>query len=231
MDMRKVRMHQGCIGQENVAMGFDAPPAAKCRCKKLVDYAYANELIKTNQAKWVVVERKPVEVIGDCSFCAAMTDVEKKTCASCAGSGKVKVLIDSGPLAEKYNHDIVLMSQMSKDEKNKKYRRNTRAKTPRVATIEMKHITRAFVDELKYAVERIKEYEAMIQEDLVEFGAALREGIKDGKKGKTVVQGHPEPRDEVKSYPPGAITFSDGSTNKSWYWKVEGRRHDYGRAL
>ena len=224
-------MHQGCIGQEMVATGESAPPAPKCRCKKMVDWSYANELIKTNQAKWVVIKRTPVEVIEDCSLCEAMTDAEKKSCALCSGSGKVKGLIDMGPLAETYNDDIVLMSQISVDVKNKKYRRNTRAKTPRVATIEKKHIIRAFVDDLKYAVERIKEYEAMIQEDLVEFGAELREGMKDGKKGKTVVPGHPEPKNEVISYPPGSITFSDGSKNKSWYWTVEGRRFDYGRNL
>lgn len=224
---RKVKVHQGCIGQEMVATGESAPPAPKCRCKKLVDYTYANELIKTNQAKWVVVKRTPVEVVEDCSFCEVMTDVEKKSCALCAGSGKVKGLRE----IETYNNDIVLMSQMSVDVKNKKYRRNTRAKTPRVATIEKKHIIRAFVDDLKYAVERIKEYEAMIQEELVEFGAELREGMKDGKKGKTVVPGHPEPQSKVNSYPPGSITFSDGSKNKSWYWEIEGRRHDYGRAI
>ena len=227
MDMRKVRMHQGCIGQEMVATGESAPPAPKCRCKKMVDWSYANELIKTNQAKWVVIKRTPVEVVEDCSLCEAMTDAEKKSCALCEGSGKVKGLIDMGPLAETYNDDIVLMSQMSVDVKNKKYRRNTRAKTPRVATIEKKHIIRAFVDDLKYAVERIKEYEAMIQEELGEFGAELR----DSKTGEIVKQGNPEPKEEVISYPPGSLLFKDGTTNKSWYWKIEGRRHDYGRAI
>ena len=221
--MKKVKMHQGCLGQEMVATGESAPPAPKCRCKKMVDYVYANELIKTNQAKWVVIERTPVDVIEGCSFCLDMTDVEKKSCSLCAGLGKIKVLRE----IEKFNNDIVLMSQMSVDVKNKKYRRNTRAKTPRVATIEAKHIKRAYVDDLRYAVERIKEYEAMIQEELGEFGAELR----DSKTGEIAKQGNPEPKEEVKSYPPGSITFADGTKNVSWYWTVEGRRFDYGRNL
>ncbi len=221
--MRRVRLHQGCIGQEMVATGELPPPAPKCRCKKMIAYTYANELIKTNQAKWVVIERTPVEVIEDCSFCEAMTDVEKKSCALCMGSGKVKVLRE----IEKFNNDIVLMSTLSIDLKNKKYRRNTRAKTPRVATIEAKHIKRAYVDELKYAVERIREYNLMVQEVLGEFGAELR----DSKTGDIVKQGNPEPKEEVKSYPPGSITFADGTKNVSWYWTVEGRRFDYGRNL
>jgi hypothetical protein len=229
--MKKVKMHQGCLGQEMVATGESAPPAPKCRCKKMVEYAYANELIKTNQAKWVVVKRTPVEVIEDCSFCEAMTDVEKKNCALCAGSGKVNGLRE----IETYNNDIVLMSQMSVDVKNKKYRRNTRAKTPRVATIEKKHIIRAFVDDLKYAVERIKEYEVMIQESLAWFGPLNRclmgARLRTEKTGEVLTPGLSEPKDEVKSYPPGSITFSDGTKNKSWYWKVEGRRFDYGRTI
>jgi hypothetical protein len=221
--MKKVRMHQGCIGQEMVATGESAPPAPKCRCKKLVSYVQANEFVKTGAAKWVVTTRTPVEVIEDCSFCFEMTDSEKKSCALCAGSGKIKVLRE----IEKFNNDIVLMSQMSVDTKNKKYRRNTRAKTPRVATIEKKHIIRAFVDDLKYAVQRIEEYESMIQEELGEFGAELR----DSKTGEIVKPANPEPEDKVEFFPPGSITFSDGSKNKSSYWKIEGRRYDYGRTI
>ncbi len=220
---RTVRLHSGCIKQEMVATGELAPPAGKCHCKKMVDYAYANELIKTGAAKWVVVKRTPVDVIEDCPFCVGMTDAEKKTCTLCSGSGKVSVLRE----IEVYNNDVVLMSSLSIDVKNKKYRRNTRAKTPRVATIEKKHIIRAFVDDLKYASDRIEEYESMIQEQLGEFGAELR----DSKTGQIVKLANPEPEDEAKGYPPGSITFSDGSTNKAWWWKTEGRRYDWGRVI
>src|ERR1700676_4030048 len=124
--MKRIKLHMGCIGQEMVATGELPPPAPKCRCKKLVDYLDANELVKTGLAKWVVIKRTPVEVAEDCAFCSAMTDVEKKTCSLCLGSGKVKVLRE----IEGYNNDAVLMSQLSVDVKNRKYRRNTRAKTP-----------------------------------------------------------------------------------------------------
>jgi len=143
-----------------------------------------------------------------------MTDVEKKTCAKCKGSGKVV----ENKIWEDFNNDIVLLG----DDKE-----GFKEVTPRVATIEMNHIEGAYVYDIPYVLDRIKEYASMIQEQLAEFGAEL----KDGQTGDVVEPGRPEPKNERKSYPPGSITFSDGSKNKTWWHTAEGRNYDYGRAL
>lgn len=223
-------MHSGCKGQEDVAIGVLTPPAPPCRCKKQIDFSKANELVKTGQASWVIVSKTPIDVEVTCSFCASMTDVEKKTCSQCRGKGKVT---ESREIP-KYNEDIVLLSSVSVDPKNKKYRWNTRAKTPRVPTIEEKHITRAYVKGLDYAAQRIEEYRRMIQESLARFGpqnrCVLGAQLKNWE-GKIVEPGLPEPQNVRVSYPPGSITFKDGTKNKSWWWKIEGRGNDYGRTV
>jgi hypothetical protein len=265
--MKKVKVHTGCIGQEDVAIGLSKPPAPKCRCKKMIDYDKANDLVKTGQASWVIVKLTPVETEAPCRLCATMSGVEKKTCAACSGKGKTTELRE----IPTFNNDIVLLSEVAKNvlgepEDRKKYRRNTREKTPRVATVETKHIYKAFillaknpqafrdfaaklrfqwmleeaahnvsarsvlqsyVFEDNYAAARIEDYGQMSQIVLQDFGAEL----KDGRTGEVVVPGRPEPVDERKSYPPGSITFSDGTKNKTWWHTAEGRRFDYGRAL
>lgn len=212
--MTTVKVHSGCIGQANVALRRAEPPAPKCRCKKKIDYQAANLLVKQGTAKWVVTKRTRGAAEIACSFCQAMTDVEKKSCARCKGTG---VAVEN-KIWEEFNNDIVLLG----DDKE-----GFKEKTPRVATIEKKHIEGAYIDQTPYVLDRIKEYASMIQEGLAEFGAEL----KDGSTGDIISPGNREPENEVVSYPPGSITFSDGSTNKSWYWKVEGRRYDYGRAI
>jgi hypothetical protein len=268
--MKKVKMHSGCIGQEKVAIGELQPPAPFCRCKQLIDYKKANELVKRGEASWVVTKRQSVEVELECSMCLSMTDVEKKTCGQCNGTGKIKAIRE----IPSYNEDIVLLSSKAVDPSNKRYRWNMGAKTPRVPTIESKHIQRAFITLAKppqqfrdfvedvrrnqkstrlgklikgieqrnigyenildayvfednYAAKRIEEYGDMNQEELGSFGAELR----DAKTGKIIKPGKLEPADEATYFPPGSITFRDGSKNKLGYWKIEGRRFDYGRAL
>lgn len=225
--MKKVKMHSGCKGQEDVAIGVLPPPAPPCRCKKQIDYAKANELVKTGQASWVIIAKTPFDIEVECPMCAGLTDVEKKTCSQCRGKGKVT---ESREIP-KYNEDVVLLSSVSVDPKNKKYRWNTRSKTPRVATIEAKHIKRAYVDNLKYAAQRIEEYRTMIQESLGDFGAELRTTDPLTAITQIVKPGNPEPENVRISYPPGSITFRDGSKNKTWWWKIEGRDNDYGRTV
>lgn len=159
-------MHSGCIGQELVAIQKMEPPAPKCFCKKQIEYAEANDLVKRGAAKWVVTKRTRGTIEVDCSFCKTWSDVEKKSCAQCKGTGKVM----EAKVWEDFNNDIVLMSSTPIDEHEKKYRMNTRAKTPRVATIEKKHIFRAIVDNLKYAAERIEEYGMMILQARIDMG-------------------------------------------------------------
>lgn len=143
---RKVKMHSGCKGQEEAAMRPSLyAPAPPCRCKQLVDYDEANKLVKRGEASWVVTGIKAVvKVEVDCPLCANKTEAEKKTlvvCGDCKGTGKVT---ESREILS-YNNDIVLLSSIAVDPKNKRHRWNTRNKTPRVPTIEAKHIDRAFV--------------------------------------------------------------------------------------
>lgn len=159
-------MHSGCIGQELVALQKEEPPAPRCFCRKLIEFDEANARVKAGSAKWVVTKRTRGVIEVDCSLCPNMTDVEKKTCAQCKGTGKIM----EAKVWEDYNNDIVEMSTKSIDEREKKYRMNTRGKTPRVATIESKHVRRAFVDGLKYAADRIEEYGLMILLARIEMG-------------------------------------------------------------
>jgi hypothetical protein len=221
--MDKVKMHQGCYDQERVAKGELEPPAPKCQCKKLIDYAKANELVRHGDAMWVVTKRTRVDVEVDCTMCSVMSDTEKKTCAGCKGTGKIQErrAIDS------YNNDIVLTSQRASDPRDRSEKYYTQPQTPRVPTIEEEHIVFAYVEEWKDALQRIKEYASMIQWALQEYGAEVR----DEESGEILMEGRPEPKDKRIAHPPGSITFKDGSTNKSWWWEVEGRKNDYGRSI
>ena len=162
--MKKVKMHSGCIGQELVAIQKMEPPAPKCQCKKQIEYSEANDLVKRGAAKWVVTKRTRGTIEVDCPFCLQWTDLEKKSCAQCKGTGRVM----EAKVWEDFNNDIVLMSSTPIDKG--KYRMNTRAKTPRVATVEKKHIFRAVIDGLKYAAERIEEYGLMILQARIDMG-------------------------------------------------------------
>lgn len=212
--MKQVKVHSGCIGQSKVARRFAEPPAPKCRCKKLTDFHEADTLVKQGMAAWVVTKRTRGAVELNCPLCAHMTDIEKKTCGRCKGTG----LVVENKIWEDFNNDIVLLG----DDKE-----GFKEVTPRVATIEEEHIEGAYIYDVPYVLDRIKEYASMIQEQLADFGAEL----KDGQTGEVVVPGRPEPKNERRSYPPGSITFSDGSKNKTWWHTAEGRDFDYGRAL
>lgn len=228
--MDKVKMHQGCYDQERVAKGELEPPAPKCQCKKLIDYAKANELVKRGDAMWIVTKRQRVDVEFECPMCPSWTDAEKKTCARCKGTGKIteRRSIDS------YNNDIVLTSQRASDPRDKSEKYYTQPQTPRVPTIEEEHIVFAYVEEWKDALQRIKEYAGMIAEALTWFGpkdrCVMGARLRDGKTGEVIFEGRPEPQEKRNAYPPGSITFKDGSTNKSWWWEIEGRNNDHGRA-
>lgn len=185
----KVKMHSGCIGQANVALRRAEPPAPFCRCKKRIDYKEADLMVKQGAAKWVVIGRTRGAAEVDCTFCASMTDSEKRSCAKCKGTGKIV----ENKVWEDFNKDIVLLGDD---------REGFKAKTPRVATVEKKHIIRAFVDKLEYAVARIEEYARMIQEALALFGpknrCKLGASLIDARTGETIVEGNPEPENNFE---------------------------------
>lgn len=215
---KKVKMHSGCIDQAKVALRRAEPPAPKCRCKKLIDFYEADTLVKQGAAKWVVIKRTRGAVEVTCTFCAQMTDAEKKTCAKCKGTG----LITENKIWEDFNNDIVLLG----DDKE-----GFKEKTPRVATIEEEHIEGAYVYDIPYVLDRIKEYASMIQESLGDFGAELTAVDPITQRREIVKPGRPEPVNKKVGHPPGTITFKDGTKNKAWWWELEGRDVDYGRAI
>lgn len=189
------------------------PRKRTCRCRKVVDYLTANEMVKVGEALWFVVAReRGVQTIA-CPLCDRQEDASK-TCDVCKGTGVTEVPV----VWDTYTDDIVLINHRTKTNK---------VSTPRVATIESEHIERAYVDGVKEAAERIEEYGQLIQWTLQELGAEMR----DVKTQQIIIDGKPEPLNVRVSYPPGSITFKDGTTNKSWYWTTEGRDFDYGRTV
>ncbi len=131
------RIHH-CISQEMVSQQFEEPPAKKCTCRKFIPYKKADAMVKNGEARWCVVKRERGTRSITCSLCGG--DPEVKNCAKCAGLGAVVV----PAVWDTYTQDIVLTSQASHDEKEKKYRPALAMKTPRVATIESEHIERAY---------------------------------------------------------------------------------------
>lgn len=193
-------------------MGKLEPRRKTCRCRKVVDWKTANEMVKLGEAMWFVVARERGVQTVTCPLCGP-TDISK-TCEVCHGGGTA----EAPAVWDTYTDDIVLINHRTKTNK---------VSTPRVATIESEHIERAYVEGVKEAAERIDEYGQLIQWTLQELGAQML----DSKTKEIVIEGKPEPQNSRKSFPPGTITFSDGSKNKSWYWEVDGPDFDYGRAL
>ena len=193
-----------------VAMGKLEPRRKTCRCRKIVDWKTANEMVKLGEAMWFVVARERGVQTVTCPLCGPVDP--SKSCEVCHGGGTAEV----PAVWDTYTDDIVLINHRTKTNK---------VSTPRVATIESEHIERAYVMDNPEAQARIEEYGQLIQWTLQELGAEMR----DTKTKEVILEGKPEPYNLRMSYPPGTLTFSDGSKNKSWYWTVEGRDLDYGR--
>jgi hypothetical protein len=169
-------------------------------------------MVKVGEAMWFVVARERGVQTVTCPMCG--NDDPLISCEICKGGGTAQV----PAVWDTYTDDIVLINHRTKTNK---------VSTPRVATIESEHIERAYIDNVKEAQARIEEYGQLIQWTLQEMGAEMQDvGTK-----QVVIEGKREPRNERKSFPPGTVTFADGSKNKSWYWITEGRDVDYGRAV
>jgi len=149
------RVHH-CLGQIDVAEERKEPPAPNCRCRKYISIERATQIVKSGDASWVVVGRTtgPADIV--CSICKGSKDVVN--CSGCKGVGTVVKTV----VWNKYNNDIVLVSQLPDDEREKKRSSVLKKKTPRVATIEEAHIERAYVEGNKAAQERIEEYGYLI---------------------------------------------------------------------
>lgn len=230
--MAQSRVHS-CTFQELVAMGKMEPRASKkCNCRKLVDYAEANEMVKFGEALWVVVERERGGQETSCKLCQGFEP--SPNCEVCKGTGRMTIPVSW----DTYNTDIVMVNHRTK---------SARFSTPRVPTIESKHIIRAYVEGNAAAAQRIEEFNQLTQEQAHEYGASLSVRITRKRVGqlykvgdteyltaldmREVRSGLPEPPNSSKGFPPGTITFKDGTKNKTWYWKQDGRDVDFGRAI
>ena len=178
-----------------VAQGLEQPPAKKCTCRKVIAYKKADDMVKKGEARWCVVKRERGTRSVTCTLCGG--DPEVKNCAKCAGFGAVT----APAVWDTYNTDIVRVSQASIDEKEKKYRPALAMKTPRVATIESEHISRAYNGSLtakhprqwtgdgEEARDRIEEYGMLVLEARTYVGKdrlpAIKEEPVDDQKTRT----------------------------------------------
>ena len=117
-------------------------------------------MVKNGEASWIVTGRRWGPMEQPCHLCHGNPDIKK--CASCSGRGTETVT----ETIEDYGNDIVLVSRPPIDKMERRRSSALKQKTPRVATIEAKHIERAYVYEVKEAQERIEEYGRMVRENL-----------------------------------------------------------------
>jgi hypothetical protein len=127
----------------------------RCRCRKRISLSDATKQVEKGFAQWLIVSQTLVDIKEICHVC---TDKTKKGCQNCKGTGEV---LKTYPLVI-HGTDIVLVSSASANEDGSLVFRSVKAlKTPRVATIEEEHITRAYVYNNKDEQERIEEYGLM----------------------------------------------------------------------
>lgn len=181
--MSESRLHH-CVEQIKVAEERMEPPARKCRCKKKVSLKKATEMVKNGEASFIVINRIREAIEEVCHLCQG--DPEFKNCANCHGTGKELGSI----VREDYGNDIVLVSRPPADRQEKKRSSALAAKTPRVATIEAKHIFLAYCGDndakAKAARDRIEEYGRLILDARMFIGKdripVIVEEPKDDKK-------------------------------------------------
>ena len=220
--MTQSKVHH-CYEQEMVAMGKLEPRKPKCRCRKMVDYKTANELVSVGEAMWFVVARERGMQTVTCPMCDKRE--LSKSCDVCKGTGVTQVPV----VWDTYTTDIILITHRTKTNK---------ISTPRVATIEEEHIYRAYgaaltktkhrqwVGDGEAARARIEEYGRLILDARMfvgpsrcahsEFHPVTKERIfctrclKQGGEG-SISQIKPEPINDIET--------------------AQGRDYDYGRPL
>lgn len=215
--MNECRVHS-CVFQQGVVAQRSAPnPHRSCSCRRVASQAEADDLVRWGEATHMVLAREKKELEKPCDVCAGGDF--KTSCDSCNKTGKkIEVKINNV-----YGQDLVLVAHRTK---------TNRVSTPRVPSIEEKHILRANVSkevvetvesvlyglvhvrvgysnnkEQEYAQERIEEYGRMVAMSLNEIGAQVEVRITGkAEKGQRIIHsGKPEP--------------------------VGGREKDYGRAI
>ena len=250
--MSECRVHS-CVFQQRVVDKKTQPdPLRHCKCREVVSQIEADQRVKCGEAKPLVVARERKEQYKPCKICDGGDS--KSSCLFCERTGKMLVV----EINEVFGRDIVSVAHRTK---------TNRVSTPRVPTIEAKHILRAYVsnearsavaaaqrtrgedeldldlaftplgnvspEQMEQAQKRIEEYGKEIQWQLHGIGAAVAIRITDKANinQRVIHPGKFEPEEKRLVYPPGTIVFKDGSKNKTWWYVMEGRGADYGRAI
>lgn len=204
-----------CRGQEAVVLEEKEPPAPKCPCRRKITVAEATEIVKRGEAKWIVKSRKRGVRSVICSHCKGGSDI--KICAKCDGTGKQ----EESYVEDIPGTDIVYTSADSVDQREKKKRKWLAPKTPRVATIESEHISRAYLDGNKEAVMRIEEYGMLIVKE------QLRQLANDMTNEEFDASWKKYEDDNCPPYSPVPIR-QEPKNNAA---KGEGRDYDFGRTV
>lgn len=157
--MTILSVEHSCFSQH-----LNEPRPKRCRCRKKLILADATRQVEKGIAQWVIVSQTTVKVKEVCQIC--LNDKLKKGCQNCAETGEV----DREYTHTVYGTDIVLVTTGSLDDNGMMVHKPVKAlKTPRVATIEEEHITRAYVNEYKEEQERIEEYGLMTLDARIEM--------------------------------------------------------------
>lgn len=244
---RTVRVHY-CFNQH---LGGKLPE--NCNCRKEITYAEAESLVRQGRADWVILSRTPVNLdeidkfnedrgrfnpplksldnddyLKACPTCSRRhTDALKRLCKNCHGRGYRDPVIFWEELSRhtlpEPGGQIVMVSQA--DEKGR-FGLALHKKTPRVATVESKHILRAVaypkelvrphLDGRWEAQQRIEEYGLI---NLLELYGKPQNAPLSEKK----IEFTAEPEDRYAKF--------DGKTKKWDLPDDQGRTYDYGRAI
>lgn len=204
----KISLVHSCLLQEMIAMGKMEPRKKACRCRQFVPYKEADEMVKRGEAMWHVVGRERGMQKEECPLCDEKTQA---SCLKCGGTGQQDVMREW----DTYSTDIVMINHRTKT--------NT-VSTPRVPTIESKHIIRAYADENLQAQERIDEYGLLTLDARVHPGPAKCTHRKTNDRGEPIFCTRCQ-------LPEGTKANAIGVEPEDNPEKGEGRNYDYGRAI
>jgi hypothetical protein len=238
--MSECRVHSCIFQQRVVAKKAQPSPLRRCPCRRVVSQVEADQLVKWGEADLLVVAREKKTVSKSCKICDGGDT--KTSCSFCEKTGKMLVT----DINEVYGRDIVLKAHRTK---------TNRVSTPRVPTIEAKHILRAYVSNESRAIvaaaaRTVTEDEADLddtgrysftplgyvspaqkeqaQQRIDEYGLMVLEARAKYVSGE-------EPKSKRIAHKPGTLIvgYENGNPvyNKNWWWEVEGRDADYGRAI